>query len=843
MAIERGLYELPDGIEDMEESEAMIAVDVMSDDGVEVVLEDGSVEITFGEEAGDVDSAPFDANLAEYLDDQALTKIANDLVGSVETDVNSRKEWADTFVKGLETIGMKMEQRSSPWEDACGVYSTVLAEAAIRFQAEAMSETFPAAGPVKTKVLGEINQDKEDAALRVRTDMNYELTEVMTEYRPEHERMLYSLGLAGSAFKKVYYDEALQRPVAKFIPITDFVISYNTTDLRTSGRYTHILRYTENELRKRMSNGFYMDVDMEMNPEEDDSNDITHKIQEIEGITPSKSYQKDGRFTILEMHVDIDIPGQEKDFACPHIVSICKETRQVLSIRQNYLDDDENFKRIQHFVHYKFLPGFGFYGLGYVHLLGNLQKSVTTILRSLVDAGQFSNLPGGFKARGMRVEGEQPVGFGEFRDVEGYGDDIRKSIVPLPFKEPSQTLFALLGSMTQEGRRLAAITDMQAGDMNSNAPVGTTIALLEQGIKVMSSIHKRLHKAQREEFKILSRINKDFLPDYYPYSVENDTRYVFKKDFDAKIDIVPVSDPNIFSTAQRVLLAQTQLQAAAAAPQIHDMKEAYKRLYEALDVKNIDDMLLPEAGAKRKDPATENYAMMYGRPVKAFASQDHDAHIAVHQSMMNDPSMTPQSPQVAQSLAGNITAHIQEHMAHKYRQQVSAMSGMTLPPAPEYDRFNPGMDEKYEEMNPDMENQVASMQAQAAVQISQQNQQALQQQQQQQQMQDPRVQIAMQDLQIKQQEADRKVADSQQRAADRNREFEMKEQKEAADAQIDIAKLELDRAKAESDIAVEQQQIQSNERRDAIRARENKLLARERTMSEMAKEQMKKDKE
>ena len=781
-------------------------------------------------------------NIAEDLDEEVLEEISHELIEAFEADVQSRKEYEETIKKGMDLLGLKIEETQNPFPGACSAHHPMMIEGAVQFQSQAIKELFPSGGPVKTQIIGEKTDDTVKQSNRVKEFLNYQITESMEEYFDDFDQMLFYLPIVGSCFKKVYYDEILKRPVSRFIPITDFVVSYNTVDLRTSGRYTHIIRMPQNELKKKQFNGFYRDIEFDMDSEESD-NEISQKIQDIEGFSPSRGYQKDGRLTILEMHVDLEIPGYEKDFACPYIVTICKENKEVLSIRENFRENDPDFKRIQHFVHYKFLPGFGFYGMGYVHLLGNLQKSVTTILRSLVDAGQFANLPGGFKARGMRVEGEQPVGFGEFRDVEGYGDDIRKSIVPLPFKEPSQTLFALLGSMTQEGRRLAAITDLQAGDMNANAPVGTTIALLEQGIKVMSSIHKRLHKAQREEFKILSRINKDFLPSYYPYAQKGGSRFIFSKDFDDKIDIIPVSDPNIFSTAQRVLLAQTQLQAAAAAPQIHDMKEAYRRLYEALDVKNIDEILLPESGAKRKDPATENYTMMYGRPVKAYASQDHDAHIAVHQSMMNDPSMTPQSPQVAQSLAGNITAHIQEHMAHKYRQQVSAMSGMTLPPAPEYDRFNPGMDEKYEEMNPDMENQVASMQAQAAVQISQQNQQALQQQQQQQQMQDPRVQIAMQDLQIKQQEADRKVADSQQRAADRNREFEMKEQKEAADAQIDIAKLELDRAKAESDIAVEQQQIQSNERRDAVRARENKSLARERTMSEMAKEQMKKDKE
>ena len=789
---------------------------------------------------GEVEPQPIITdNLVDQLDDDTLDEIASELIDAFEADVRSRKDYEDTIKKGMELLGLKIEDTTKPFPGACSAHHPMMIEGAVQFQSQAIKELFPSGGPVKAQIVGERTEDSVRQSNRIKEFMNYQLTETMEEYFDDFDQMLFYLPIVGSCFKKIYYDESLKRPVSKFIPITDFVISYNTTDLRTSGRYTHIIRMTQNELRKKIANGFYAEMDTDMNPEEDDSNDITQKIQDIEGVTPSKNYQKDGRFTILEMHVDLDVPGYEKDFACPYIVSICKETQQVLSIRENFQEDDPDFKRIQHFVHYKFLPGFGFYGLGYVHLLGNLQKSVTTILRSLVDAGQFSNLPGGFKARGMRVEGEQPVGFGEFRDVEGYGEDIRKSIVPLPFKEPSQTLFALLGSMTQEGRRLAAITDLQVGDMNSNAPVGTTIALLEQGIKVMSSIHKRLHKAQREEFKVIARINQDFMPDYYPYRIAGDNRFIFKKDFDSNVDILPVSDPNIFSTAQRVLLAQTQLQAAAAAPQIHDMKEAYRRLYEALDVKNVDEILLPEIGAKRKDPATENYAMMYGRPVKAFAAQDHDAHIAVHQAMLSDPTMTPQSPQLAQALAGTILSHIQEHMAHKYRTLVMSQSGADLPPAPEYDKSNPGKDEQYPEMTPEMENQVAKLQAQAAMQMSQQNQQAAQQAAQQQQMADPRVQIAMQDLAIKKQEADRKVMDSQARADHRNRQLEMQEQKEAADAQIDIAKLELEKAKAESDIQLDASKIESNERRDALRARANKSLAREKTMSEIAKQNMK----
>ena len=468
MAIEKGLYELPDGIEDMEESEAVIAIDVMSDDGVEVVLEDGSVEITFGEEAGDVDSAPFDANLAEYLDDQALTKIANDLVGSVETDVNSRKEWADTFVKGLETIGMKMEQRSSPWEDACGVYSTVLAEAAIRFQAEAMSETFPAAGPVQTKILGEINREKEDAASRVRTDMNYELTEVMTEYRPEHERMLYSLGLAGSAFKKVYYDPNLGRQVAIYIPAEDVIVPYGASNIEQAERVTHVMRKTKNDLVKLQAAGFYLDTDLG-DPEPYHS-DIEEKKAEEGGF----SLTDDDRYCLYEIHADLIIDGLGEEagdgleIALPYVVTIERGTNTILSIRRNWNPDDELTLKRQHFVHYVYVPGFGFYGLGLIHIIGGYAKAGTSLIRQLVDAGTLSNLPGGLKSRGLRVKGDDtPIGPGEFRDVDVPSGSIRDNILPLPYKEPSQTLLALLNKITEEGRRLGAISDMNISDMSA----------------------------------------------------------------------------------------------------------------------------------------------------------------------------------------------------------------------------------------------------------------------------------------------------------------------------------------------------------------------------------------
>ena len=807
------------------------------------------VEIVIGEDP--IEEVQQSENLAEDIDDEDLDEIASDLVSAYESDLQSRGDWEDTIKKGMDLLGLKLEEIENPFPGACSAHHPLMIEAAVQFHAQALKELFPSNGPVKTQIIGEKTKDIESQAERVKDFMNYQVTEQMEEYFDDLDQMLFYLPIVGSCFKKVYYDSELERPVAKFIPVTDFVVSTNTTDLRTSGRYTHVIRMEGNELKKRQVSGFYRDIEL---MEEDKSSEstsmtgINEKIQSIEGVKPSNTYTKDARFTLLEMHVDLELPKSKKEFACPYIVTICKETNDILSIRQNFRDEDPKFKRLQYFVHYKFLPGFNFYGLGYVHLLGNLQKTSTTILRSLVDAGQFANLPGGFKARGMRVDGDQPVGFGEFRDVEGYGDDIRKSIVPLPFKEPSQVLTALLGSITQEGRRLAAITDLQTGDMNSQAPVGTTIALLEQGIKVMSSIHKRLHKAQREEFKILARTNHDFLPSDYPYAVEGVSRQIFKQDFDGTIDVLPVSDPNIFSTAQRVLMAQTQIQAATQAPQIHDLREAYRRLYKALDVENVDEMLIPEMGSKPMDPATENYTMMYQKPVKAYGWQDHDAHISVHEAFMSDPSVIPQDPRMQQALAGALQAHIQEHQAHKYRMAIMANANIELPNAPEYDRFNPGKDNEYESMDRDIENAVAQAQAQVSGQIAQANQMQAQQQQQQQQAQDPRFQLAQQDLQLRAQENQRKAEEGAARTQLKAQEVQLKEEQAASKAQLDASKLALDRDKTMADMEIDREKLRSNEERDIARAEYQKEMVDSKSDIERAKtiierEQREKDRE
>jgi hypothetical protein len=783
MAIEKGLYDLPEGIEDMEEGEAMIAIDVMSDDGVEVVLEDGSVEITFGEEIEGLDDAPFDANLAEYLDDQALTKLAADLVGSVDSDVNSRKEWADTFVKGLETIGMKMEQRSSPWEDACGVYSTVLAEAAIRFQAEAMSETFPAAGPVQTKILGEITREKEDAALRVKADMNYELTEVMTEYRPEHERMLYSLGLAGSAFKKVYYDPNLGRQVAIYVPAEDVIVPYGASTIEQAERVTHVMRKTKNELVKLQAVGFYLDTDLG-DPEPYHS-DIEEKKAEEGGF----SLSDDDRYCLYEIHADLVIDdldeeaGEDEDeleIAKPYVVTIERGTNTVLSIRRNWNPDDELTLKRQHFVHYVYVPGFGFYGLGLIHIIGGYAKAGTSLIRQLVDAGTLSNLPGGLKSRGLRVKGDDtPIGPGEFRDVDVPSGSIRDNILPLPYKEPSQTLLALLNKITEEGRRLGAISDMNISDMSANAPVGTTLALLERTLKPMAAVQSRVHYAMKQEFKLLRKIIAEYAPIDYMYVPDRGEPRARQADY-ATVEVIPVSDPNSSTMAQRVVQYQTVMQMAQAAPQIYDLPQLHRQMIEVLGIKNADKLVPTEDDMHPLDPVSENMNALVGNPIKAFMYQDHQAHITTHQAFMQDPMIAQtigQNP-LANQINGEMQSHIAEHTAFMYRRQIEETLGAPLP-APN------------EEMPRELETQIAQLQSKAAIQLTQQHQQQQAQQEAQQKAQDPLIQMQQAELQIKQAEQQRKA------------------QKDQADTQLDVARLQLDAEKAQTTASLEANRIAS----------------------------------
>ena len=774
MAIEKGVYQAPDGLP--EDVDAVVEMEVMSDAPVQVELEDGSIEINFGgEENEEAEYAPFDANLAEYLEENELRALGSDLVEAFEGDTASRKEWADTFVKGLEVLGFTYEERTEPWEDACGVYSNVLAEAAIRFQAEAMSETFPAAGPVKTKIIGEITKEKEDAALRVKADMNYELTEVMTEYRPEHERMLYSLGLAGSAFKKVYYDPNIGRQVALYIPAEDVVVPYGASNIESAERVTHVMRKTKNELLKLQAGGFYREVDL------DDPAPYHTDIEEKKAEEGGYSITSDDRYTVLEVHADLVIPGideeagdEDKQIAKPYVVAIERGTGEVLSIRRNWNPEDPLMLKRQYFVHYVYVPGFGFYGLGLIHIIGGYAKAGTSLIRQLVDAGTLANLPGGLKSRGLRVKGDDtPIGPGEFRDVDVPSGSIRDNIMTLPYTEPSQTLLALLQRITEEGRRLGAISDMNISDMSANAPVGTTLALLERTLKPMAAVQSRVHYAMKQEFKLLRAIIAEYAPEEYMYVPDRGEPRAKRDDY-AVVDVIPVSDPNSSTMAQRVVQYQAVLQMAQAAPQIYDLPQLHRQMIEVLGIKNADKLVPTKDDIKPADPVSENMNVLVGKPIKAFIYQDHAAHIRTHQAFMQDPQIMAfigQNP-AAQQIMAALNAHIAEHIAFDYRVQLEQRLGAPLP-AP-----NEELSEKDEVL-------LARLISDAAIQNTQAKQAQAAQAAAQQKAQDPVIQMQQQELQIK--------AAEQQRKA----------QKDQADAALDAAKLQLDKQKADKSAAIE----------------------------------------
>ena len=815
MAIEKGLYGMPEGIDEelaMGEMggemapDAMIEMAIATDEDMPVMieLEDGSVEVTFGEENEDIDSAPFDANLAEYLDEKQLKEIAGDLEEAIDADTSARRDWADSYVAGLDVLGMKYEARTEPWENACGVYSNVLAEAAIRFQAEAMSETFPAAGPVKTKILGESTKDKEDAALRVKTDMNYELTEVMVEYRPEHERLLYSLGLAGSAFKKVYYDPNMGRQTALYIPAEDVIVPYGASNIESAERVTHVMRKTKNEMVKLQAGGFYREVDL------GDPVSFFTDIEEAKAEQSGISLTSDDRYTILEVHADLIIDGVDAEgdddfqIAKPYVVTIEKGTGEVLAIRRNWNPDDPLTLKRQHFVHYVYVPGFGFYGLGLIHIIGGYARAGTSIIRQLVDAGTLSNLPGGLKSRGLRVKGDDtPIGPGEFRDVDVPSGSIRDNIMPLPYKEPSQTLLALLNKITEEGRRLGAISDMNISDMSANAPVGTTLALLERTLKPMAAVQSRVHYSMKQEFKLLRKIIAEYAPEEYMYVPDRGEPRARRADY-AMVEVIPVSDPNSSTMAQRVVQYQTVLQMAQATPQIYDLPQLHRQMIEVLGIKNADKLVPIDDDMKPTDPVSENMDALVGNPVKAFMYQDHQAHIATHQAFMQDPMIMQtigQNP-MANQIMSSLQAHIAEHTAFLYRQQIEERIGAPLP-APN------------EEMPRDLEVQLAQLQSKAAIQLTQTHQQQAAQQQAQQQAQDPLIQMQQMELQLKQGELQRKA------------------QKDQADSALDAARLELDAKKAEASSAIEAARIASQT--DAANARQD--LDEAKAILDMAKAQ------
>jgi hypothetical protein len=760
MAIEKGLYAAPEGIdEDIEEDAGELEIEIVNPDMV--TLDDGSVEITLvpGEDIG---PTSFDANLAESLEDNALARISNELVGYVDTDIDSRKDWADTFVKGLDVVGFKYEERTDPWDGACGVFSTILAEAAIRFQAETMSETFPAAGPVRVKILGEENKDKMEAAERVKADMNYELTERMVEYRPEHERLLYSLGLAGSAFKKVYYDPNIMRQVAIYVPAEDVIVPYGASHIESAERVTHIMRKTKNELRKLQVSGFYRDIEL------GDPQPFHTDIEERKAEEGGYSITDDERYSIYEVHVDMVIDGlddSDGDVARPYVVTIERGAGAVLAIRRNWNPEDPLMLKRQHFVHYVYVPGFGFYGLGLIHIIGGYARAGTSLIRQLVDAGTLSNLPGGLKTRGLRIKGDDtPIEPGEWRDVDVPSGSVRDNIMPLPYKEPSQTLLALLDKITNEGRRLGAISDMNISDMSANAPVGTTLALLERTLKPMAAVQARVHYAMKQEFKLLKAIMAEYAPAEYDYEPLRGEVSARQADY-ALVDVIPVSDPNSSTMAQRVVQYQAVLQMAQSAPQIYDLPALHRQMVEVLGVKNADKLIPTKEDLKPKDPVSENMNALIGKPMRAFIYQDHDAHIVTHTSFMQDPmiaQMIGQNPQ-AQQITASLQAHIAEHLGFSYRKQIEERLGVPLPPPDE-------------ELPADIEVDLARLVADAGKQLTQAHQQQAAQQQAQEQAQDPVLQLRRQEAATKQAEVQRKAqkdaADVQIRMVEQQRKVE-----------------------------------------------------------------------
>jgi hypothetical protein len=785
MAIEKGLYSAPMGIDDdLPETEGSPELEIEIVNPDMVTLDDGSVEITLipGKDVDD----DFNANLADEMDEGELEELASDLLGLVDADVNSRKDWADTYVKGLDVLGFKYEQRTEPWNDACGVYSTVLAEAAIRFQAEAMSETFPAAGPVKTQIIGKITKEKEEAANRVQADMNYQLTERMVEYRPEHERALYSLGLAGSAFKKVYFDPNLGRQVSIYIPAEDVIVPYGASHIESAERVTHIMRKTKNEIKKLQANGFYRDIDM--GEPVTFHTDIEERKAEEGGFTLSE----DNRYSLCEIHIDYVIEGidDEDDLAKPYVITIDRSSSTVLAIRRNWNPDDELKLKRQHFVHYVYVPGFGFYGMGLIHIIGGYARAGTSIIRQLVDAGTLSNLPGGLKSRGLRVKGDDtPIAPGEFRDVDVPSGSIKDNIMTMPYKEPSQVLLALLNQITTEGRRLGAISDMNISDMSANAPVGTTLALLERTLKPMAAVQSRVHYAMKQEFKLLKAIIADYAPTEYDYQPDKGEQRARQQDFEL-VEVIPVSDPNSSTMAQRVVQYQAVLQMAQQAPQIYDLPQLHRQMIDVLGIKNADKLVPTTEDQKPRDPVSENMAVLVGKPVKAFIYQDQDAHIATHQSFMQDPMIAQtigQNP-MAQQLMASLQAHIAEHLAFKYRKQIEERLGAPLP-MPD------------EELPEEIEIQLARLVADAGKQLTQIHQQEAAQQQAQQQQQDPLFQLQQAEVQIKQSDVQRKA------------------QKDQADVQLAQQKLELEKVKVAVEAEKEKTRVSSQQTQAENRAK------------------------
>jgi hypothetical protein len=801
MSIEKSLYAAPEGLEALmpdTEEDGGIEIEIVDPEEVTINIDGMEIKIDGGEEDD------FDANLVDYLDESVVTGIVTDLIGDYDDDVNSRKDWMQTYVDGLELLGMKIEERADPWIGACGVYHPLLSEALVKFQAEIMMSTFPAAGPVKTQIIGKETPEKKDAATRVQDDMNYQLTDVMTEFRPEHERMVWGLGLSGNAFKKVYFDPSFDRQTSIFVPAEDLVVPYGASDIQTSPRVTHVMRKTENELRKLQVAGFYADIDLgEPNNSLDE---VEKKIAEKMGFRA----MSDDRYKILEMNVELDLEGYEhtdKDgeptgIALPYIVTVEYGSTKCLAIRRNWRQGDKLHTKRQHYVHYGSVPGFGFYCFGLIHLVGAFAKSGTSILRQLVDAGTLANLPGGFKTRGLRVKGDDtPIGPAEWRDVDVPSGTIAENIMALPYKEPSQVLAGLLDKIVEEGRKFASAADIQVADMSANSPVGTTLAILERQLKVMTAVQARIHYSFKQELALLRDIIRDYTPDEYDYEPEEGSRKAKRSDYDL-VDVIPVSDPNAATMAQKIVQYQAVIQLSQQAPQIYDLPQLHRQMLDVLGIKNAQKLVPLPDDETPKDPISENMAALKGEPMKAFIYQDQQAHIAVHQTFMQDPLIMKtigQNPMANQIMAA-LQAHIAEHLGFHYRTLIEKQMGVPLP----------GPEEKLPE---DVEVQLSKLVAQASAQLLQSNTAQAQQEQAAAMQQDPLVQMQQQELQIKTQDAQRKM------------------QKDATDAQLKQSQQQIERERIATQREIDMARIQASVQKDQqelaqdAQAEKNKLLA------------------
>lgn len=781
--IDKGLYAAPVGVEEMAESEEAIEIEIEDPEKVTIGIGDDEIVI----DPDRMDDDEFSENLAEELDEQYLAELSSDLLEDFSNDINSRKDWLETYVDGLELLGLKIEERTEPWEGACAVYHPLLSEALVKFQAETMMETFPAAGPVKTSIIGKETPECLEAAARVQENMNYQLMDKMPEYRPEHERMLWGLGLAGNAFKKVYYDPALERQVSLFVPAEDMVVPYGASNLETAERITHVMRKTKQEIHNLQEIGFYKDVDL--GEADYDLDEVEKKIAEQMGFDATN----DDRYKILEMNVNLDLEGYEdKDgsrktgIALPYVVTIDKGTTEILAIRRNWNQDDSMKKRREHFVHYGYIPGFGFYCFGLIHLIGGFSKSGTMLLRQLVDAGTLSNLPGGFKARGLRIKGDDtPIGPAEWRDVDAPSGTIRDNLMPLPYKEPSQVLAALMDKIIDEGRRFASAADMKVSDMSANSPVGSTLAILERTLKVMSAVNARIYYSMKKEFGLLKTLIKDYTDPNYQYDPASGTPGAKQADYD-KVNLIPVADPNAATMAQKVVQYQAVMQMAQQNPDIYDLPELNRQMLDVLGVKNAEKLIPNKDDVKQLGPVTENMNIINGKPVKAFLDQDHEAHIAVHMAFTDDPlirKLVGQSTKAGMIQAA-MEAHIAEHIAFQYRLEIENKLGVPLPPIDE-------------PLPIDIENEVARLTAEAAPKVLGESSLKASEEERQQQAQDPVLQMQQAELQIKQEEAKTKA------------------QKMMADIELDKAKLELDKQKAtvevQKDVMLEQARIKSQE--------------------------------